>query len=410
MPKIKVTLNKTNTAKLNKLLKWLKSNWSLYTETFDEEFTEFIKKEIRSLKDCSEKSIVETYIDEGKTYIPTVTSEDYTMLYPTLTKKVRHILSKKYTNTQLYDNNIDIYFNEVKREYINHPMNESENLEFCDENRDIFIKNNLKLVIECAKRYQNLGMPFEDLIQCGNVGLVTSFEHYDTTRNNLQNAIIKAIEESEQDTFTYDESVELVKKCFTYNKNLDKTLATIPEEGFESKEVFVDWAKKNVKRAVFASIAFHWIRAYILLELSKYATIVRIPKTNKEGENTSPTTSILRLDSINPHTDDCYHDNQIAGVANEEFLIEDSYVDNLERQQCFTEIINKALYKLDATSARVIKKRFGIGFPYQLTVSEIAENEGLSTSKVKYLIAGAMQDILNNISESDKQLIREMLE
>ena len=407
MPKIKVTLNKTNTAKLNKLLKYLKGCWPLYTESFDEEFTEFIKKEIRSLKDCNEKSIVETYIEEGKTYIPTVTSETYTLLYPTITKKVRHELSKKYTNTQLYDNNIDIYFNEVKREYINHPMNESETLEFCDDNREIFIKNNLKLVIECAKRYQNLGLPFEDLIQCGNVGLVTAFEHYDTTRNNLQNAIVKAINEGEQEEYTYDEAVTLVKKCFTYNKNLDKTLVTIPEEGFTSKKSFIDWAYKNVKRAVFASIAFHWIRAYILLELSKYSTIVRIPKTNKEGESTP---SILRLDSINPHTDDCYHDNQIAGVAAEEFLIEDSYVDNLERQQTFTEIINKALYKLDATSARIIKKRFGIGFPYQLTVSEIAENEGLSSSKVKYLIAGAMQDILKNISESDKKLIKEMLE
>lgn len=406
MPKIKVTLNKTNTGKLNKLYKYLKENWSPYTEEFSDRFTQHIKDEIKSLRDCSEKNIVEYYIEETKKIISEY-DEQYELIWPTITKNVRGRLAKKYTTGQTFDNSIDIYFNEVKREYINHPMNESDSLEFCEDNKEIFIKNNLKLVIECAKRYRNLGLPFEDLIQIGNMGLMTAFEHFDVSRNNLQQTIMKMIDESENESFTYEEAEHILRKAFTYGKNLDKTLKALPENGFDSKNTFISWVKKNVKKAVFASIAFHWIRAYILLELSKYSNIIRIPKSNKEGESTS--SSILRLDSINPHTDDCYHDNQIADVANEEFLIEDSYIDNMEKKETFETVINKALYSLDATSVRVIKKRFGIGFPYSLTVNEIAENEGLSTSKVKYIIADTLSAIEKNISDKDKKVIREML-
>ncbi|MBO5003778.1 MAG: hypothetical protein J6D03_00625 [Clostridia bacterium] len=407
MPKIKVTLNKTNTAKLNKLYRYLKENWSGYDEEFNDIFTQYIKDEIRSLRDCSEKNIVEYYIEETKNLLLDYDewNDDAKQL---ITKTVRNRLAIKYTNKHTFGNAIDIYFNEVKREYINHPMNESDSLEFCEENKEIFIKNNLKLVIECAKRYRNLGLSFEDLIQIGNLGLMTAFDHFDTNRNKLQQVIITSIQESDNVAFTLEEAESILKKAFTYGKNLDKTLKLLPKNGFISKNSFIDWTKKNVKKAVFASIAFHWIRAYILVELSKYANIIRIPKLNKEGESNS--TSILRLDSINPHTDDCYHDNQIAEIANEEFVIEDSYIENMEKKQIMTNIINKALYKLNATDARIIKKRFGIGFPYQLTVNEIAENEGLSTSKVKYIISETMKAISNNISDSDKKTIYEIIQ
>ena len=56
-----------------------------------------------------------------------------------------------------------------------------------------FIKNNLKLVVNCAKRYLDNGLPFEDLIQAGNVGLLTAFEKFDTERGNLRFAINKKI-------------------------------------------------------------------------------------------------------------------------------------------------------------------------------------------------------------------------
>jgi RNA polymerase primary sigma factor len=44
------------------------------------------------------------------------------------------------------------------------------------------IRSNLRLVISVAKRYAGRGMPFEDLVQEGNVGLIEAVERYDPRR------------------------------------------------------------------------------------------------------------------------------------------------------------------------------------------------------------------------------------
>lgn len=286
-------------------------------------------------------------------------------------------------------------------------MNESDDLQFLPENRDVFIKNNLKLVIECAKRYQNLGIEFDDLIQAGNYGLLLAFEKFDTQRANLKFAIINDIKNSEKDKFTYIESLEIVKRNFTYSKSLDQTLERIPKTGFKCKDDFIEWANKNIKTAIFASVAFQWIRAYILIEIDKYKNIVKAPKSNKKGVVNN--VNILRLDSINPHTDDSYHDNQISDAINEQFIFEDEEIERKEHNEYLREVIDKLFTKLSLQERRIMKKRFGIGIPYQLSISEIAEAEQLSTNRVKYIIQNAIKVISENVSPEQAELIRNMI-
>jgi RNA polymerase primary sigma factor len=47
------------------------------------------------------------------------------------------------------------------------------------EARRRLIEKNLKLVVSVAKRYRGMGLPFEDLIQEGNIGLMKAVEKFD---------------------------------------------------------------------------------------------------------------------------------------------------------------------------------------------------------------------------------------
>ena len=396
-------LNKTSEQKIKT---WLNKINIEDKDNFSEQFTNIVFTDCKMIKDCSEKSIVDFYIDTANQLLKenSLFTDDF---YKELKAKTRTKLANKYAGDSNFDNNIDIYFNEVKREYILHPQNESEDLAFIPENRDIFITNNLKLVIECAKRYQNLGLPFEDLIQIGNVGLLMAFDKFDTERSNLRISILNDIKSQEDKHFDYDESCDIIRRNFQYSKLLDATLKKIPSSGFDSKKEFENWVNKNIKRASFSSISFFWIRAIIIGELNNFSKLIRIPKS-AQSDGSSPV-NILRLDSINPHTDDNYHDNQIAEIANDEFAIEDESIENLERQNMFKELINKLLCKLTALDKRIIQKKFGINLPFPMSISEIAESEGISANKIKYSISNSMKIIAANIPAEDKKTIMELL-
>ena len=398
-------LTKTSLKKINNFLDSIEDK--IDDEQFFKQFESIVFLDVKRIKDCAESVIVDFDIEICQNLLDKNEYEIYESFYDELKQITRKKLADKYVSKQSFDNNIDIYFNEVKREYILHPMGESEDMQFVPENRDIFIKNNLKLVIDCAKRYQNLGLPLEDLIQAGNEGLLITFNKFDTDRANLRFAILDDINKSEKTNFTLEEAEELIKRNFQYTKTLDATLKKLPKNGFNSKEEFIEWANENIKKASFSSIAFAWIKASIISEINKVGKIIKVPKSVQKDSQSS--LNLIRLDSINPHTDDNYHDNQISEVANEEFAIMDESMEAMEKQNMFKGILEKVFSKLQPIDRRIIKKKFGIDAPFQMSINEIAENEGISSNKVKYSITNTLKIIAKNIPEADKKNIMELL-
>ncbi len=48
--------------------------------------------------------------------------------------------------------------------------------------REKILNHNLRFVVSVAKKYQNQGMPLEDLISEGNRGLVKAYEKFDISK------------------------------------------------------------------------------------------------------------------------------------------------------------------------------------------------------------------------------------
>lgn len=418
MPRIKVTINKTNQGKIDRFLRKFHKSWSNdmcpLGDSFDNDFVEFIKSEIRSIKDCNEKSIVESYLDECSTkYIDNDSSKLWSRspsaneILLSCRPNVRQVLVKKYTD-KTFDNNIDIYFNEVKKQYIMHPQDECDSMEFNEENKETFIKNNLKLVVNCAKRYRGLGLSFEDLIQAGNEGLLAAFERFDPNKSDVRNSIIKDIKQDFDDGvhITKEDASTTIMRSFTYGNFGEKAIKRLPENGFICKEEFIDWVRKNIKGAVFASVAFQWIRSSILTELSKNSDIVKL-NNSPDGKKYA---DLISLDSINPYTNDNYHDNDLSVITNEQFIIENEQIENEERIELMREVIDEALMILSKQERRVIKKKFGIALPYSLTITEIADSEGISESNVKIILKEAKNKIENNLNDNTKSILKEMLD
>jgi len=86
-------------------------------------------------------------------------------------------------------------------------LQESQELEEAikqgEQARSRMIRSNLRLVISVAKHYAGRGLPFEDLVQEGNVGLMEAVERYDPRRGTrfstyavwwIKQAVSRAIE------------------------------------------------------------------------------------------------------------------------------------------------------------------------------------------------------------------------
>lgn len=91
-------------------------------------------------------------------------------------------------NNPAPSNSLNLYLEEISRKPLL-TLEEEQELAIRISKGDpkakqIFIERNLRLVVSIAKNYQNRGLPLLDLIQEGNLGLMTAVDEYDITTGN----------------------------------------------------------------------------------------------------------------------------------------------------------------------------------------------------------------------------------
>ncbi len=115
-------------------------------------------------------------------------------------------ITKQITNRA--GKSMEIYLKDVSREPMVSPQEEVELSRLIQKGDDEalrrLINGNLRFVISVAKQYQHTGIPLEDLINEGNIGLITAAKRFDATRGFkfisyavwwIRQSILKAISE-----------------------------------------------------------------------------------------------------------------------------------------------------------------------------------------------------------------------
>jgi RNA polymerase primary sigma factor len=102
---------------------------------------------------------------------------------------------------------------------------------------DELVKSNLSFVAKVASEYRSLGLPFEDLLNEGNVGLIQAAQRFDPTKDNkfisyaiwwIRKAILKALSEKSHVVRMPYSQIKKFKEIRRAEKQLQRSLGRRP--------------------------------------------------------------------------------------------------------------------------------------------------------------------------------------
>ena len=233
-------------------------------------------------------------------------------------------------------------------------------LESRSEARSTFARHNLRLVISLAKRYRNFGVPFMDLIQEGNLGLMRAVEKFDPGRGFrfstyaawwIEQAVIRAIQNQSRTVRVPSNLYDEQRRHRRVEAELRTRLQREP-------------TRREIAQALDMSLEDHD---------RLVATTKPIRSTDERiNDESDSTLADLLTDEDGPE----------AG--------EDS------DRELFRRRIAGAIRGLTERERMVVTSRFGLRGEPEMTLQEIGRQIGLSRERVRQIQAGALEKLRKN--------------
>lgn len=225
--------------------------------------------------------------------------------------------------------------------------------------RNRMITSNLRLVVSIAKRYQRRGLNLLDLINEGNIGLIEAVKRYDYKKGCkfstygtwwIQQSIVKALADKGRSIRVPVHIHNMARKCHSVSRTLTQEYQREP--------------------------AYAEIGSYLNLSEEKVARIMEF-----DGKTTS--------------LDITVDDEQVTNMA--DLVIGEHYKEPLEEvfTMSLSDILDKALSRLDTREKQIITLRFGLGDNAPLTLEEIGERVGITRERVRQIQNTALVKLRN---------------
>ena len=245
------------------------------------------------------------------------------------------------------------YFSEI-RSYPLLTKEQEQNLALaiqqgCKESLRELIESNLSFVVKVASEYRNLGLPFEDLLNEGNVGLIEAAHRYDASKGTkfityaiwwIRKSILKAISEHSNLVRVPTYQMKKVREIREVENSLRRRLGRKPN-------------RQEISEMLDRSLSkIDQVLQFSMREMSLDE------KVGKERD--TPISDYLVDDS---------------GESPEEDLV---------KREANT-LISEAMHHLNDQEQLVIRHRFGIAGGRPLTLKEIGEMMNISRERVRQI-------------------------
>lgn len=228
--------------------------------------------------------------------------------------------------------------------------------------RQRMIESNLRLVVKIARRYLNRGLPFLDLIEEGNLGLIHAVKKFD------------------------------------------------PERGFRFSTYATWWIRQRIERAIMNQVRTVRLPIHVIRDINR---CLRVANRLRQNQQVSPTCADIAAELGRP-VDDIDRLLALHDRTSIRALVPDegsSHLDTLrarregEPAHCAQKATVKALVDhwvlaLGEKQRAVLERRFGLHGHSRLTLEEIGREFGVTRERVRQIQIAAL-DSLREMTESD---------